>query len=142
MPHVLIAEPDYSIRQLLKQVVGLMGWTSDSVASGTEAWELMEKTRPDLLVSEIVLRKMSGVELAWCMKLHPLLSDIPIVFISSPHHWSSAHIVSYNVFVAKPFHVHALMQILASLIPEQHHGESPAQSVSLEGGYPLSHWGP
>jgi CheY-like chemotaxis protein len=140
--HVLIAEPDHSIRELLREVVGLLGWTCDAVASGPDAWELLERSRPDLLITEVVLRKMSGVELVWCMKHHPSLHDIPVVFISSPHYWGAANLNSCDIFVAKPFHIDRLMELLTSLMLEQRRGEPPPQSVSLEGGYPLSHWGP
>jgi DNA-binding response OmpR family regulator len=142
MTHVLIAEPDYSIRELLREVVGLLGWTCDAVGSGPEAWKLLENTIPDLLITEVVLRKMSGVELVWCMKFHPSLYKVPVIFVSSQHHWRATHLVSYDIFIAKPFHVHNLMQQLSSLVSGQSSDEPPPQSVSFEGGYPLSHWGP
>jgi DNA-binding response OmpR family regulator len=142
MTHVLIAEPDYSIRELLKQVIGLLGWTCDAVASGPEAWKILESKKTDLLITEVVLRKMSGMELVWCMRFHPSLYKVPVVFLGTPCNWGDAHHSSYDIFVAKPFHIDKLMQQLSSLVSAQSSDEPPPQSVSFEGGYPLSHWGP
>lgn len=121
MAHVVIADPDQSIRNLLKQIVGLLGWTCDLAASGEEAWRLIEKAekaRPDLVISEVELSKMSGIELVGAMKQHPFLFHIPVILMGPPHQKDDALAAGCAAFVAKPFYVEKLLQLLPFLVPE------------------------
>jgi hypothetical protein len=49
VPHVSAAGTYCNILELLKQVVGHLGWTGDAVASGLDAWEPLKRPWPDLL---------------------------------------------------------------------------------------------
>jgi CheY-like chemotaxis protein len=119
MTHIVIADPDSSIRNLLKQVVGLLGWTCDLAASGGEAWQLIKKTQPDLVIAEVEMSKMSGIELVGTMKYHSFLFHIPVIVISSPHQKIDALAAGWAAFVAKPFYVERLLLLLPSLVPER-----------------------
>jgi CheY-like chemotaxis protein len=102
MTHIVIADPDPSIRNLLKQVAGLLGWTCDLAASGGEAWQLIKKTQPDLVIAEVEMSKMSGSELVGTTKYHSFLFHIPVIVISSPHQKIDALAAGCAAFVAKP----------------------------------------
>jgi|SRR5918992_5018223 two-component system chemotaxis sensor kinase CheA len=117
MAHIVIADPDQSIRKLLEQIVSLLGWTCDMAASGGEAWQLITKVQPDLVIAEVELSKMNGIELAWRMKHHPLLFHIPVILMGSPHQKDDALAAGCAAFVAKPFYVEKLLQLLPSLVP-------------------------
>ncbi len=115
MAHVVIADPDYSICQLLEQIVRLLGWTCDTAATGCDAWRLIENKKPDLVIAEVDLRWLSGPTLVRSMKLDPLLARTPVILLSSSHREDEAQSSGCTAFVAKPFYVDAFMQLVRSL---------------------------
>jgi two-component system, chemotaxis family, chemotaxis protein CheY len=117
MAYIIIADPDQSIRKLLENIVRLLGWTCDMAASGGEAWQLIERAQSDLVIAEVELSKMSGIELACTMRHYPYLCHIPVLLMSSLHQKDDALAAGCAAFIAKPFYVEKLLQLLPSLVP-------------------------
>ena len=61
---ILIADDDASLLGLLVVVVELVGHTALQVNDGAEALAVAERERPDLVLSEVTMPQLSGVELA------------------------------------------------------------------------------
>jgi CheY-like chemotaxis protein len=119
MAHIVIVDPDQSIRKLLGYIVSLLDWTSYLAASGREVWQLIEKTPPDLIIAEVDLNKMSGIELVWNMSQDRMLAHIPVILMGSPYQENDALATGCAAFIAKPFSVEKLLQLLPYLISER-----------------------
>ena len=80
MPRILLAEDDSSMREYLHRALSRVGYEVDAVGCGTEALPLLEASRYDLLLTDIVMPEMDGIELA--QKASAGDPDIRVMFIT------------------------------------------------------------
>jgi CheY-like chemotaxis protein len=77
---VLFAEDDSSIRQNLAQLLSIQGYRVLTAEDGFEALRLLTQQDIDLLLTDIVMPGLDGVELA--RKAKALRPDMPIMFLT------------------------------------------------------------
>ena len=80
MQHILVVDDDVSNAKLLKFVLEDEGYQVTTTASATKALEYLEQNQYDLIVLDIVMPEMNGLEL--CRRVRTR-SDIPILFLSA-----------------------------------------------------------
>jgi|SRR5918992_2150374 CheY-like chemotaxis protein len=119
MPHVVIADDSYDILYLVQHIVNTLGWTCDIATNGAEAWQMVQRLAPDLVISDINMRGMSGLDLALTIKSNPRLSHLPVVLMSSPDQEGAALAAGCDAFLAKPFGGQTLLQLLSQLMPQE-----------------------
>ena len=77
---ILLAEDEEAMRTYLTRALEKAGYAVDSVDCGTAALPLLEKAEYDLLLSDIVMPEMDGIELAQlCNEISP---DTKVMFIT------------------------------------------------------------
>jgi NarL family two-component system response regulator LiaR len=83
MPHVLIVDDQEFVRAALCNLIKLdePAWQLSEASDGQEALEVFRKTAPEVVVLDIVMDGMNGLEAAWRMR--EIAPDAKIVFISS-----------------------------------------------------------
>jgi len=81
--------------------------------SGAKALELVPKLRPDLILLDIMMPEMDGIETCRRLKADALIRDIPVIFITAKTETEDA-VAWFDVggvdYIAKPFH---LAEVLA-----------------------------
>ena len=80
MYKILLAEDDQSMREYLQRALQRVGHEVVGVGCGTEALPLLEKDRYDLLLTDIVMPEMDGIELA--QKASAIDANIRVMFIT------------------------------------------------------------
>jgi two-component system cell cycle response regulator CpdR len=80
MAKILLAEDDSSMREYLQRALQRVGYEVSAVGCGTEAMPLLESERFDLLLTDIVMPEMDGIELA--QKASAIDPDIRVMFIT------------------------------------------------------------
>lgn len=80
MIRILLAEDDESMRLYLARALERVGYDVVSVDRGTAALPLLEDERFDLLLTDIVMPEMDGIELA--QKAATLQPDMRVMFIT------------------------------------------------------------
>ncbi|MEO0642581.1 MAG: response regulator, partial [Pseudomonadota bacterium] len=71
-PRILLAEDEEAMRAYLARALTNAGYRVDTVDRGTDAIPLLENERFDLLLSDIVMPEMDGIELAQrCAEISP-----------------------------------------------------------------------
>jgi DNA-binding response OmpR family regulator len=83
MPTVLVVDDDPVILKLLEVNFDMEGFTVLVARDGDEGIEIARSQRPDLVVSDIMMPKRSGLELVVELKSDPSTSDIPIILLSA-----------------------------------------------------------
>lgn len=78
---ILIVEDDESIRFLLKQNLEFEGYAVVEAAEGERGLEMANSENPDLLVLDLMLPGMSGMEI--CKRLRNTGSDVPILMLTA-----------------------------------------------------------
>ena len=80
MPRILLAEDDTSMREYLQRALTRVGYEVAAVGCGTEAMPLLESEHFDLLLTDIVMPEMDGIELA--QKAALVAPDMRVMFIT------------------------------------------------------------
>ena len=81
MAHILIAEDERDIRELIQFTLMFAGHQITQAANGAEALELAPKVKPDLIMMDVRMPKMTGTELlAEVKKFRP---DLPVVLMTA-----------------------------------------------------------
>ena len=78
---VLIVEDDPATRAGLTELVRAWGFTADSAADGTEALEKVTMFRPSIVVSDLVMPRMSGIELL--KALQPENENVKVILLTA-----------------------------------------------------------
>lgn len=79
--YVLVTEDDESVRVALQRGLTLHGFNVEAVADAEQAIQRIGRRRPDVLVADVGLPGMSGIDL--CGRLRALDIDLPILILSA-----------------------------------------------------------
>ncbi|HEY9816526.1 MAG TPA: diguanylate cyclase [Candidatus Obscuribacterales bacterium] len=97
------------LRQNLK-IVGTMldeaGYGTTFSTSGPQALERVQAARPDLIVLDLMMPDMSGLDVCRTLKANPEFREIPIIFLTASHrqdHLLKAFELGAVDYVTKPF---------------------------------------
>jgi DNA-binding response OmpR family regulator len=83
MASILVAEDERDIRELINFTLMFAGHTVTQAANGAEAVELAAKVKPDLVMMDVRMPRMTGYEACRQMKLNDDTKNIPVVFLSA-----------------------------------------------------------
>ncbi len=78
---VAVVDDEESIRDTVGFALRREGYLVETYADGLDAWESLRKNLPDLVVLDIVLPRMDGLEL--CRKIRGRSEALPIIFLTS-----------------------------------------------------------
>lgn len=79
MATILLVEDDELVRDMLTQLLQRASHTVVCAVNGEEATELLKKTKPDIMVTDIIMPKKSGITLISEVKnRHPTMEIIAI----------------------------------------------------------------
>jgi len=85
MPHrsrsIGLVDDEENIRTTVGFALRKEGYLVTTHADGLEAWEAWQKTLPDLVILDIILPRMDGLDL--CRRLQQLCPALPIIFLTS-----------------------------------------------------------
>ena len=79
MPHILIVDDEPSMSWALSEGLSEDGFTIDTFRSAEDAWNWLQKGRSDLVISDLMLPGMSGLELARKLQRGPHAQPVIIV---------------------------------------------------------------
>lgn len=82
MAYVVVAEDDADIRAVMVRVLQRGGHTVKAVADGAQALSLILELPPDVVVADIDMPVMSGIELCRAIRTGPATRAVPVVFVS------------------------------------------------------------
>ena len=83
MSHILIVEDDRDIAELIRHYVVKAGHTAEVLASGTQALPRVRARRPDLLVLDLMLPGLHGLEICQALRRDPATVDLPIIVVTA-----------------------------------------------------------
>ena len=79
--HILIVDDDAGQRSLLKSFLVGQGFTIVCAASGNEALSLLDSARPDMLISDVRMPGLSGLELL--ARVHEQMPSLPVLLVTA-----------------------------------------------------------
>ncbi len=116
---ILIAEPNESWKEQLSKILSESDYEIKFVNTGEEALELANSWLPDIILTEIDLQKMNGIELSWMIKVNSKVPYTPVIFLTqSINPETREHIFSAggSDYLLKPFGSKELLSKLKSIL--------------------------
>ena len=82
-PVILVADDTKEIRNALSRILSPDGYIVHEAENGAVALELAEKERPDLILTDVMMPVMTGIELCRGLRAQPDLAEIPLLMITA-----------------------------------------------------------
>lgn len=117
--HVVIAEDEPLILELIRTRLELANYVTHTARDGVEAMELIDKIRPRAILLDINMPRLDGFGVLERLKTDPQLRDIPVLVLTARNSGDDvrrAIALGARDFLAKPFDHLKLMQRLERLV--------------------------
>jgi DNA-binding response OmpR family regulator len=118
-PRVLVVDDDPHVLQLLRVNFELEGYDVLSALGGEEALGIIAADKPDVLVCDVMMPGMNGLEVVRRVRANPKSSKLPIVMVSAktlPGDISAGNEAGVDAYVTKPFDPQDLLDAVARLL--------------------------
>ncbi len=114
-PKVLIVDDEQPLTDVIRLLVEDMGHRALTASNGVEALELVQREKPNLVISDIMMPLMSGDELCRRLKEAPGLYDLKVILMSAA---GSRHAegTGADAFLHKPFDLEDIEQLVIHFI--------------------------
>jgi two-component system alkaline phosphatase synthesis response regulator PhoP len=132
---VLIVEDDRDIADLVARYLGKAGFATEVIASGRDALAAIAAHPPDLLVLDLMLPQIDGLEICRAIRINVKTNAIPIIMLTARAE-ESDRIVGLELgaddYIAKPFSPNELVARARALLRR-------AQRATLAKGAPIGY---
>jgi two-component system aerobic respiration control protein ArcA len=116
---VLVIEDDETMRAALKRILESEGLDVRTASDGTQLGEAIGDKPIDLIILDVGLPWINGLELAKLLREHESLKDIPLVFISgktSEFDIKRGFEAGANDYIKKPFEIEKVKKTVRTLL--------------------------
>jgi DNA-binding response OmpR family regulator len=131
---ILLVEDDAAVAYMLSDVLASSGYEVHQAATGAAARALVERTRPDLIILDLVLPDDDGLVLCSILKN---MAEAPILVCSATQRRRDAFLslkLGADDFIAKPFDIYDLLarvEVLLRRSVQQHASDPAAQRAPI-----------
>jgi CheY-like chemotaxis protein len=118
---ILIVEDERVTRESLMQYLQDEGFEVLVSRSGEEAIAVTLSDQPDIILMDLGLPGMSGLEAAQVIKQNPQVSNIPIIAVSGrpPEVWKAAALsAGISLYIMKPALLSDIANAIAEVLPD------------------------
>jgi CheY-like chemotaxis protein len=105
---ILLVEDEPATAEMLRFFLEMSDIRVITASNGREALVQLERTRPDVVLSDVMMPRMDGRELSHAMSVHPAYRSIPVVLMSAAHEVAK-RATGAAAFLAKPLDLELLL---------------------------------
>lgn len=80
---ILLVDDDPAILKLYGSKLGAVGYSIVYARTGREARDIAKRTHPNLVILDVMMPEMNGIECLQAMRSDPDTKDIPAIFLTS-----------------------------------------------------------
>jgi two-component system response regulator ChvI len=122
---VSVVEDEDTIREMVCLALGREGYRTESFDDGVRAWDALSRTLPDLVILDIGLPRLDGLEI--CRRLRARSDALPIIFVTSREDEFDRVLgleIGADDYLCKPFSMRELMARVKVLLRRASIGET------------------
>jgi len=119
MAHILIAEDERDIRELIKFTLTFAGHQITEAVNGEEAVEKAKEVIPDLIMTDVRMPKMTGYQACKAIKENASTAHIPVVILSAKgqdEEKEQGIEAGADEYITKPFETDQLIKRVAEIL--------------------------
>lgn len=117
IPLILAVEDNEDNQLLLKHALAMFGWRCIIAADAIATLALAKERQPDLILLDIVLPEINGLQIALMLKSHQQTQKIPLIAVTGltkKQDRETIFAAGFNDYIGKPFILEELQQAIAS----------------------------
>ena len=116
--HVLLVEDDRDTREMYSEYLSYSGLVVTEAATGRRALERVAERRPDVVVTDIAMPEMDGLELSRRLRAGDATWDVPIIAVSGQAS-ERAREAGADVVLEKPCEPDKLLHVIEDVLKER-----------------------
>lgn len=119
---ILVVDDEPEIHTVLGKLLSKEGYEVSSAYNAQEAYQSIERSKPDLIILDIMMPKVSGIEVCNKLRSEPATRDILILIVSARDAQSDRiegleH--GADEYVSKPFHLRSLVRKIEHMLEKK-----------------------
>ena len=110
--HILVLEDDPSVQMLMRKQLTAHGFKVTTASDGLDGLMKLEQVRPDLIICDVMMPNLDGIEFVKAVKGHNDTVKIPVIFLTAktdPRSMIDGINVGARFYVTKPFAIDDLL---------------------------------
>lgn len=119
---MLVVDDDPQVLKLLRVNFELEGFEVMSAVNGEEALEMVGRDTPDVVVCDVMMPGIDGLEVVRRLRAHPDTVSLPLVVVSAKAQRADVRVgitLGADEYVTKPFDPAELIEIVQRLLDER-----------------------
>ena len=128
-PVALIVEDDRDVVALFRHVLDIAGYHTEIVLNGKEAMERLEASQPNIVLLDLQLPGMSGVDILTRMRANDRLQNTPVIVITAFPVYAASLPVEPDLLLYKPVDINQLSNLVQRLQATQGAMDEPVHDA-------------
>lgn len=121
-PYILIVDDEPQIHTVLTKLLKNEGYEVQSAHNAEEAFLQIEKRKPDLVILDVMMPRVSGIDICNHIKSNPETNPILVLMLSARDQQADrlagfSH--GADDYVSKPFHLRSLMRKVQHMLEKK-----------------------
>jgi CheY-like chemotaxis protein len=116
MKTVLVVDDEFDLTGTLRAILEGEGYRVETCSNGGEALERLKARRLDLVLMDVMMPILGGLEVLRVMRKTPELGGVPVVLMSAASPGVKQEDYRWQAFLRKPFSLAALVSVVEGLI--------------------------
>ncbi|MBD1927560.1 response regulator transcription factor [Trichocoleus sp. FACHB-90] len=126
---LLLVDDEPGLREAVKEYLQDSGFKVQVASNATDAWQMLQKNVPDLVISDVMMPKVDGYQFLKQLREDPRFKSLPVVFLTA-RGMTSDRILGYqagcDAYLPKPFDPEELEAIVKNLLERRTTGANSA----------------
>ena len=120
--YLLIVEDVPDILRLLEETLKFKGYNAVTARNGQEALDLIQRERPALVITDIMMPKLDGFGLVHRLRINPETRDLPVIFLTATYVALEDKAFALNIgvtrFIEKPVNFEKFLETIDQLLQQ------------------------
>ncbi len=127
---IMVVDDNPDIVTIVKTILEVKGYTVQSAFSGQEVLSLLKEQKPDLILLDIMMPQMDGLEALTRLKENPETASIPVILLTAKVQYEDVlggYKTGADYYITKPFTKNQLLNGINLVLggDQDHSVESP-----------------
>jgi DNA-binding NarL/FixJ family response regulator len=116
---ILLVDDEPGVRESVQAYLEDSGYQVQTAAGAKDAWEILQRDQPDLVISDLMMPQVDGHQFLKQMREDPRFLSMPVVFLTARGMKSdriSGYQAGCDAYISKPFDPEELVAIVKNIL--------------------------